>query len=640
VGIACSSINGPIILDIDGASGAAYVNDTLVLPETYVASTRNKSRQHWYFAPPLSAVTVKRTIRPLGKDIELDILGDGGYIVAPPSVHPETGRRYAWIQKRNLRPLPESIVELLNLRPKKSAAAPLPAVIGEGRRDELLTSLAGSMRRRGASEEAILAALLEENQTRCAPPLPERQLRKIAHSIAQKAPAGHGEHLTDLGNARRFIEQHVESLRSCTAQRPPWFLWEGTHWTPDETGEAERLAKSTVRSLYAEAAAAGDDDVRDSLLKHAVKSEASPRITALMTLAATEPEISVTMDRWDADPWLLNVENGTLDLRKGVLLPHQRSNLITKLVPIEYNAKAKAPRWMRFLHEVMAGDLELIEFLQRAVGYSVTGDTREQCLFFCYGQGANGKSTFFETLRGLLNDYAQQSDFTTFLTRRNDGPRTDLARMRGARFVTAVEAQGDRSFDEMVLKQLTGGDTVVARRLYEREFEFKPQHKLWLAANHKPIVKEQTEAFWRRIRIVPFIVTFTAKQRDQQLGKILAAEASGILNWIVEGCLKWQISGLTEPSAVRRATRSYREENDVLGEFLTSQCRLDPIAWASTTMLYRAFNEWWIGARGTKTPISVPWFSRLLGERVELEASKRGGIRGWKGIITRVELSS
>lgn len=642
VGIACNSTRGPIIVDLDGPSGRRFI-EGLGIPETYEATSRNRKRRHLYFTAPLSGETIKRMIRPLGKDLTFDILGDGGYVVAPPSIHPETGRRYKWLRRRDLMPFPVAVLKALNHNAVSSksfnSAPPLPVVIGEGQRDELLTSLAGSMRRRGASSEAIFLALQEENDTRCDPPLSEKQVRKIAKSISAKEPAPLTEHLTDLGNARRFVQQHEDLVRCATGRRSRiWYSWDGPRWIPDATGAIERLGKNTVRSLYREAAQLTETDARDGLLKHAAKSEAAPRVKALLELAATEPELALTADAFDANPWYLNLNNGTLDLETGKLHQHRRADLITKLAPVDWDPKAKAPRWLQFISEITDGDKELQDYLQRIIGYGATGDVREECLFFCYGQGGNGKSKFFEAIRAVLGDYAQQSDFSTFMERHGDGPRNDLARMRGARFVTASEASGDRPFDGRILKQLTGGDTITARKLYEELFEFKPQHKLFLAANHKPVVKEQSEAFWRRLRLIPFTVTFSHARRDDKLLPKLLAERSGILQWIARGCLEWQRNGLGLPSIIRKATKIYKEENDVLGEFLASSCVLDPGAWASTTELFRTFNDWWLGARGTRTPVSVAWFSRLLSERIELTSTRRNGIRGWRGIATLKDL--
>lgn len=640
VGIACDSQRGPIVLDIDGPSGHSLLK-TLELPLTRSASSRS-GRLHLYFDPMTDGTAVPRLIRLKrdGVKYAFDILGDGGYVVAPPSIHPDTGKPYEWTSKRTVVPLPEVIKTLIRQhRRTTEQAAPLPAIIGEGERDTLLTSLAGSMRRRGASEEAILAALREENATRVEPPLDDRDLRRIAKSIARKPPAGLGEHLTELGNARRFVQQHADHVRSVGGRHRRWMIWENVRWQADTTGEVERFAKTTVRGLYTEAAHTVDQEERDNILKHASKSEQAHKVRAMLELASTEPEVAMATDAFDSDPWLFNVENGTLDLRTGLLLPHKREHLITKLAPVEYRPKAKAPRWEQFLLEIMDGDAELVEFLQRAIGYSMTGDIREHCLFFLYGRGSNGKSTFLEVLRDLFGDYSQQSEFSTFLARRNEGPRNDLARMRGARLVTASEADQDKSFDTTVLKTLTGGDTVTARKLYEDLFEFRPQHKIFLAANHKPIVKEQTEAFWRRLRLVPFTVTFTKEQRDNKLRSTLEKELPGILNWALEGSQLWLASGLNEPKAVKKATAAYREENDLVGEFIEQRCRFNEDAWTSTTKLYQEFSEWWVETRGPRSqPVSMGWFSRMLSERPELTNVKRARIRGWRGIGLQQEI--
>lgn len=639
VAIACDSRTGPLVIDIDGASGFQLL-DHLDLPPTREAQSR-KGRLHLYFDPMANGKIITRMlkIKHNGRKHDLDILGDGGYVIAPPSVHPETGKRYRWLNKMLIQPMPSHVLKfvLSENRKNTSAAPPLPNRIGEGERDTLLTSLAGSMRRRGASEEAILAALREENATRCDPPMPDGQLRKIARSIAQKPPAGSGERFTDLGNARRFIMQHQQDVRAVPSQRKSWYIWEGPRWIIDESGEVERRAKGTVRSLYVEASHVSDEETRDAILKHAAKSEQASKIRGLLELAKTEPEITLTMDQLDADPYLFNVENGTINLKTGSIRAHRRKDLITKLAPVEYDEKARAPRWEQFLREVMSEDEELVHFIQNAVGYTMTGDTREECLFFMYGTGRNGKSKFLEVLRTLLGGYAQQADFNTFLARRSEGPRDDLAGMRGARLVTASEADSERGFDSAVLKQLTGGDTIRARHLYESSFEYRPQHKLWLAANHKPMVKEQTEAFWSRIRLIPFTVTFSQVQRDKELLSKLVAELPGILNWAIQGALRWQKEGLQEPKAVRRATKLYREENDVLGEFLVQRCVFEENAWTSTSQLYREFTEWWTETRGARSqPISMGWFGRMLTERPELRQVKQSQIRGWKGISIKL----
>lgn len=630
IGIRCDSRVGPIVLDIDGPEGAAFI-EGLTLEDTLRATSGRRHRQHLYYAP--NGTEVKRSLKI---ETQVDVLGDNGYVVAPPSIHPETGRPYRWLNSEDPVPFPRALMRLIKKKRGHGSAPPLPEVILEGNRDELLTSLAGSMRRRGASYEAIVAALREENERRCNPPLPDAQVRKIAKSISGKEPQVDAESLTDLGNARRFVQQFHRDVRHVKSWRRPWLIWDGARWAPDETGEADRLAKNTVKAIYQEAGRLSNSEQHDALVKHAIRSESASRIRSILELASTEPEIALISDVLDADPWLLNVENGTIDLRTGGMKPARRQDLITKMAPVAYDESADHPRWSRFLEDICAGNEELMLYLQRAVGYACTGDVREQCLFFCYGTGQNGKSTFIEIIHELLGTYAQQAEFSSFLQRRGEGPRNDLARMRGTRFVSAVEAPGDRSFDESILKQLTGGDTITARRLYEEFFEFRPTHKIFLAANHKPHVSEQSEAFWRRIRLIPFTVYIPPEKRDLDLKKNLTNELSGILNWVIQGCLDWQREGLQEPDVVRKATRSYREEEDLLGEFIEAMCEIEPRSWSPTSDLYQGFVTWWRESRGLHNrPPSSRAFSRWLSERHDLRSSKRRHVRGWRGISIR-----
>lgn len=632
IGVACSSESGPLVIDVDGPEGLDSLK-LLKLPSTLEATSGREGRKHLYFSG--SSERLRRAIKVLPG---IDLLGDGGYVVAPPSIHPKTQKPYRWLNDRSPVELNGASLKRLR-RSSPTSAPPLPNIIYEGERDGLLTSLAGSMRRRGASERAILAALREENSRRCQPPLDDASLRRIAKSIGSKEPASSIENLTDLGNARRFVRRYADAVRYVAPWRQPWLIWDDHRWAPDETGEIARFGKTVIRELYKEALNEPDADKGEKIAKHAHGCETAGRLNSMLELASTEPEIASVADVFDADPWALNVENGVVDLRTGERRAHRREELMTKLAPVAHKASAKAPLWRAFLRDITDGDGDLERYLQRAVGYSLTGVTTEHCLFFCFGSGRNGKSTFLETIREMLGDYSQQADFSTFLQRRGEGPRNDIARMRGMRFITAVEASGARSFDEEILKQLTGGDRITARRLYEESFEFVPTHKLFLAANHKPRIDQQTEAMWDRIRLIPFTTYVPPERRDKDLKIKLAAELPGILNWAIEGCLEWQQHGLVEPEAVIKATRSYREEEDLVGEFIEAACVLSPAGWTRTSDLFQAFTNWWRETRGlVARPPSPQWFGRSVAERSELKSTKKHGVRGWRGISVKLKL--
>ena len=637
IGGACDSQNGPLAIDLDTPKEnelpAQRLLKKLGITPTRVVQSR-PGRQHWYFQP--NGVRIRRQPRVTykGKKYALDILGDGGYVVLPPSIHPETGKPYRWLNDEPLQPFPPRLLKILNHKEQPASAPPLPKVIDAGERNKLLTSLAGSMRRRGASRGAILAALRETNDERVDPPLPDKELRQIAKNMQLYKPVGYGERLTDLGNARRFVLQNKDDVRAMPGRRNPWFVYDGLRWVPDSHGVAERAAKQTVRTIHTEADATEDDDYREKLNKWATKSEAAARIHAILDLAASEPELALDESKWDADPWLLNLENGTLNLKTRKLQPHAREDYITKLAPVTFDPKAECPRWRKFLLDVMDNDVTKVTYLQEAIGYALTGSTKEQCFFICWGQGANGKGTFLHTVRRLLGDYAQQADFNSFVATATSGPRNDLAAMRGARFVVASEARSDRAFDTQVLKLATGEDPIRARFLYQEAFEYEAKFKLFLNTNHRPQVPEQTEAFWRRVRLIPFTVTFGKRERDDTLKDTLLGELSGILNWALDGTQAWMHEGIHEPKVVRVATNQYREENDPLYEFLLARTKLKHEAWTPNAELYQAYVDWWHTERGLSgfKPLSPIAFGRSLGERPELKSTKRNHIRGWQGV--------
>jgi P4 family phage/plasmid primase-like protien len=434
-----------------------------------------------------------------------------------------------------------------------------------------------------------------------------------------------GYNLTDLGNAERFVAQHGENVRYCYPWGK-WLVWTGTRWQQDSNGRAHRLAKETVRRIYREAAAAEDEDARKALARHATKSEAEARIRAMLELAKSE--IPVSPDELDADPWLLNCPNGTVDLRTGEMRPHKRGDLLTKIAGAEYRTEITASTWEAFLERVLPSD-KLRSFVQRSCGYSATADTSEQCMFINHGSGANGKSTFQEAIATALGDYATRTPTEMLLAKRAGGIPNDVARLKGARFVTASETEEGRRLAESLVKDLTGQDTISARFMRAEWFDFKPTHKLWLSTNHKPEIRGTDTAIWRRIRLVPWTTVIPPKEQDHRLLDKLGAELSGILTWVVRGCSKWRQEGLKAPQEVRQATMEYRAEMDVLAAFIDECCIVSPRAEAKATPLYNVYKGWCESS--SEKPETQRAFGSRLTERGFVRR-KRGGIYHWHGI--------
>ena len=314
--------------------------------------------------------------------------------------------------------------------------------------------------------------------------------------------------LTDLGNAERFRDQHGRDLRYCRALRT-WMVWTGSHWKPDSTGATERRAKDSARSILETAAKELDDDRRAALVKHAARTEAAPRLAAMVKLARTEKPIAARTEDFDRHPWLLTCPNGTLDLKAGRLRPHRRGDLITRALRVPFDPEARCPSWLRFLEVALCGSQDLVTFLQRAVGYSLTGIVASpKALFILHGDGDNGKSVFTETLLELFSDYGTRTDSETLLasSARERGAQNDLAQLRGVRFAVAQETDAGRRLAEARIKAITGGDQLVGRFLYSEPFVFHPTFKLWLATNHQPEIRGTDTGIWSRVRLVPFEV--------------------------------------------------------------------------------------------------------------------------------------
>ena len=434
---------------------------------------------------------------------------------------------------------------------------------------------------------------------------------------------------TDLGNSERFAQRQDGQLRYCRSWKK-WLFWTGSYWRTDVTGEAERRAAETVRHILALAGRLPDDKQQKAMTAFARRCESAPRLRSLLSLAETQPTLVAAAEEFDADPWLLNTQNGLLELRTATLLPHDSQQLVTKVAPVGYEPAADCPTWDSFLFRVLGGRAELIRYLQKAVGYSLTGDTGEQCLFLLYGQGANGKSTFLSTIMGILHSYARQLPMDSLLVHANRQIPNDIAALRGVRFVSAVEADDGARMAESLIKQMTGQDKIAARFMRGEWFEFAPQFKLWLATNHKPVIRGCDEAIWRRVRLIPFTVTIPARERDHHLAEQLRSEWPGILRWAAEGCRLWLEEGLNPPHDVVDATDEYRDEMDILGDFVAQRCVLNPLASTVVADSYRAYEDWC--SESAERPITKRTFVSRMRERGLQTRHGSGHVLLWGGL--------
>jgi putative DNA primase/helicase len=407
-----------------------------------------------------------------------------------------------------------------------------------------------------------------------------RKLTEVAQIFDRRPTRSVDHRLTDLGNAERLVELHGADLRY-VAERG-WFAWDGRRWRRDDTGEAERRAKETVRQMYAEAADIAQDGARKTAVAWALRSESRAAVKAMVDLARSEAAVVCRADDFDTDPDLLNFRNGTLNLSTGELTGHFREDRITRLVELDYRPEATCPRFLSFLADIMGGNAGLIAYLQTAFGYSLTGRTSEKAVFVCHGSGDNGKSTLLNAIREAIPEYSVTINVDSLMAARfqnNANALADLADLMGARFAMTSETEQDQRLSEGKLKRITQGmGTIRATRKYENPISFTETHKLWMDCNHRPKVKDDGRAVWNRLHLIPFTVTIPRERQDRNLSKALADEADGILAWVVQGARRWYRDGLTKPPEVEAATREWKAENDVLEAFLSDCCVRDKAA--------------------------------------------------------------
>ena len=439
--------------------------------------------------------------------------------------------------------------------------------------------------------------------------------------VAQEFPC------TDDGNGDRLVAQYRDSIRYCKTF-DAWYIWNGSFWERDETCRMLALAKRVARTIHIEASATTDDR-REKVGKWALTSGMLSRLKAMIACAA--PAVAVTPDEFDARPELLNCKNGTLELDTLTFREARREDLLTKCCGVDYDPAAECPTWLAHLDLVFGGDAAYIRGFQELCGYSLLQYNPEQIMAILYGTGKNGKSVTIGALARVWGDYAVNIAAESLMVRRGDGPRSDLARLHGARLVTASEGESGAYLAESVVKQLTGDDAITVRRLYENEFEFRPGAKIFLATNHEPRIRGTDEGIWRRLWLLPFTVTIPEDRRDPGILDKLEAEGSGILNWCIEGLRRYQENGcrLAPPAKVVAATARFRSESDVIGRFLAQEMKVDPLGTIARSALYKIYLQW-CEDEGER-PVSNRTVIKYLRERGFGER-KTGGVMCWTGI--------
>ena len=685
------------VLDVDAKNGtrgpeslAALVARHGDLPRTPRLTT-GTGGTHYYF---WSTGTLRDSVGQLGAG--LDIRGTGGYVVLPPSRHPDTGMPYRWhagcaLDELTLAVLPDWIPAILQQSGNRlhfdEESGPIPA----GERNRTLFRIGCKYRRGGMAQGEIEAALDAINQTRCQPePLTDDEITKIAASCAKYEPGRAGPAITvnggtmsglptdhtepgpveatpafrlsDLGNAERLVHRYRDTMRYCP-QLGDWLMYQETrdpngdvrsgYWRRDDEQHVLRLAQHTIRAIYTEADATDDLEARQRLAKHAIKSEQSPRLEAMVRQAQVMEDIIISADTLDQDAWLLNVANGTIDLHTGELRRPRKADYITRMIPIAYEPDAPRATWTHFLAQVFfrpGGDgsttTELMTYAKRLFGYAITGDPRERVLPILWGSGRNGKTTLLEAIHATLGEgYASAIDPPLLYAKRDDSRnQQQIAQLRGKRFAIAVEGAENQKLDSALVKRLTGEDTITGRFLYKNEFKFTPTHVIALGTNHRPRITDTTKSIWDRLRLLPFSTRFFLpdepeysycaewQRADVLLKSKLKHERAGILAWLVEGARDYAECGLVAPELVRKSTNEYKASEDSIGRFVSERCLTLPDVSVLFKELYAAYLEWH-GETLDGEPMNENTFGRRLTEK-----DFPTGTTGWGSNKQRIRL--
>lgn len=579
--LACGRQSGVFVVDVDPRHGGFESMDDWEsvnpLPETLTALTGGGGRHHFFRYPEVGHIGNRTNWRP-----GVDVKSDGGYVILEGSTH-HSGGVYQW-RDDSIAPaiapleLTQSISTQSNERERLDSNNVLRKGVSAGERDNtIFRACCRWLREFGHHEDRGIAATTAEAEqmaANCSPPFPLGLIPEKVNSALRYVRTEELQRHTDDGNAILYVELHGHDVRFAVDAKQ-WYAWDGQRWQASADTLIEDRARQTTRALADLARDITDDQQRVTALRHATSSGSANRIAAIPKLARSDSRIGVRTREFDADPYLLNTPTGILDLRTGVETPHRRDAYLSKQTRVGSNSGGAAPEWKEFVSWAMGGDPAMVEFLQRSVGYALFGETQENVLFLLHGGGANGKTTFLNVWERILGDYALHAE-ADLLTPTQGASTTGQADLFGKRFVVASETKAGKTLDERTVKQLTGGDTITARRLYRDNFSFTPSHTIFFAMNDLPTISDSSYGMWRRVLLVPWEQRVEpGKQDKDKAQRIVDREGPGVLAWAVEGFQKWhRDSDLAVPDAVRVATDSYRTEEDSLGLFIAENIEI------------------------------------------------------------------
>jgi len=624
IGIVCGSATGILVVDFDGPNEMSRLkSETGIDLDIATPTCITKRGFHKYFRYPVVDQPIKNIVKLIigGIQFEIDIRGNGGQVVAPPSIHPvDPTVQYHWAEglafdEVPLLSVPDELLSILiqlslpktkkektksvqssspasEAKPSiNSSRPPMGNEIQDGERNDTLFRMACRYRSQGLSSDEARSLIDTANQTRCSEPLDEVELGKLVESAYSYTIQQY--ELNERGFAQQFYDIYRDQIKFCI-EDGYWYIWNGACWRRDVDGEMKRMADRVVDKFNFDIETMHDSDpMKKQYLKYAISLGNYQKQTNMLKYLESFPGNSISQSNFDRHRHLLNCSNGIIDLRTGELQKADPDLLMSRQIEIEYDANAEYSLWMEFLKSITNNNTDLIEYLQGAVGYSMTGETNEEVIFFLYGNGCNGKSTFINAFNSILGSLAKTMPSKTLMLGRNDNSApNDIAMLKGVRLAATTELPEGKQLNEELIKSLASQDMITARYLFKEFFEFSPTHKWWISGNHKPKIVGQDYGIWRRLKLIPFEITIPPENRDKNLSKKLDEEQPGILRWMVEGAVKWYRDGLREPKIIIDAVEEYRNEMDIIGDFIVECCHVDGRSNILATELYELYRKY------------------------------------------------